>query len=93
MKTSMTCLPMLMVPNYKIKFHVHTNDSKKILGVMLGQNPDNTIDIPIYYVSRLMNIVGNNYTTTEKESLANIYLVKKFKHYLLGNNFIFFVDH
>ncbi len=27
MKTYMTCLLVLMVPNWKIKFHVHTNAS------------------------------------------------------------------
>jgi hypothetical protein len=36
--------------------------------------------------------VQKNYTTTEKEALA-IYDVKKFRHYLLGNSFIFFMDH
>jgi hypothetical protein len=40
-----------------------------------------------------MNSVKNNYTITEKEALAIIYVVKKFKHYLLGNRFILFVDH
>jgi hypothetical protein len=39
MKASMKCLPILMVPNWKIKFHVHTNGSIFALGVMLGQNP------------------------------------------------------
>jgi len=62
------------------------------LGVMLGQNPDNTIDRSIWYASRLMNSVEKNYTT-KKEALAMIYIVKKFKHYLLGNSFIFFIDH
>jgi hypothetical protein len=55
MKASMTCLPMLMVPNWKIKFHVHIDTSNFALGVMLGQNLNNTIDKPMYYASRLMN--------------------------------------
>jgi hypothetical protein len=29
----------------------------------------------------------------KKEAQAMIYVVKKFKHYLLANHFIFFVDH
>jgi hypothetical protein len=53
-----------------------------------SENPNKTIDKPIYYASRL-----KNYTTTSKETLVMIYVVKKFKHYLLGNNFIFFIDH
>ncbi len=35
----------------------------------------------------------NNYTTTEREGLTMVYAVKKFRHYLLANKFIFFVDH
>ena len=40
-----------------------------------------------------MNDVEINYTTTEREGLAMVYAVKKFRHYLLANQFIFFVDH
>jgi hypothetical protein len=72
---------------------VHIDTSNFDLGVILGQNPDNTIDRPIYYASRLMNNAKKNYTTSEKEALAMIYVVKKFRHYLLRNDFIFFVDH
>ncbi len=60
---------------------------------MLAQNFNNTIDHPIYYASQLMNNVEKNYTTTKKEVLTMIYVVKKFCHYLLGNTFIFFVGH
>jgi hypothetical protein len=34
-----------------------------------------------------MNSAKKNYTTIEKEDLAMIYVVKKFRHYLLGNSF------
>jgi hypothetical protein len=60
MKLSMTYLPMLMVPNWKIEFHVHTYASKFAFWFMLGQNPNNTIDRPIYYASRNMNNVEKN---------------------------------
>lgn len=48
MKASMTCLPVLVVLSWNVKFHVHTNASHFALGVMLGQNLDNVIDKPIY---------------------------------------------
>ncbi len=93
MKAFMTCLPTLIVLDWKLEFHVHTYASNFSLETMLSQNPNKTIDKPIYYACRLMNSVENNYTTTKKEALAIIYVVNKFMHYLLGNNFIFFVDH
>jgi len=93
MKASMTCLPILIIPNWNFKFHVHTNVSNFVLRIMLEQNLDNTIEKPIYYASRLMNSAEKNYTTIEKEALAVIYAVKKFKHHLLGNSFVFYVDH
>jgi hypothetical protein len=36
MKASMTCLLILIVPNWNAKFHVHTDASNFALGVMLG---------------------------------------------------------
>jgi hypothetical protein len=78
-KTFMTCLPMSMVPNWKIKFHLHINASNFALGVMLGQNPNNTIDRPIYYANRLMNSAKNIYTTIEKEAFGMIYAMNKFR--------------
>ncbi len=60
---------------------------------MLVQNLDDTIDKPIYYANQLMIGAEMNYSTTKKEALAMMYVIKKFHHYLLGNNFKFFVDH
>ena len=60
---------------------------------MLAQNPTGKIDQPIAYASRLLSKAEKNYTTTEKEALAMVYAVNKFRHYLLGNRFIFYVDH
>ena len=60
---------------------------------MLAQNPTGKIDQPIAYALRLLSKAEKNYTTTEKEALAMVYAVNKFCHYLLGNRFIFYVDH
>jgi hypothetical protein len=34
-----------------------------------------------------------NYTTTEREGLAMVYALQKFRHYLLGGHFKMFTDH
>ncbi len=64
MKTTLTMLPVLIVPNWTREFHVHTNVSNYIIGAMLAQNLDNTIDKPIYYASWLMTRAEKNDLTT-----------------------------
>lgn len=51
------------------------------------------MDFPVSYASKQLNIVEKNYTTIEREGLTMVYAVKKFCHYLLANQFVFFVDH
>lgn len=48
---------------------------------------------PIAYASRKIIQVEVNYFVTEKEALARIYDVKKFKHHLLANKVMFITDH
>jgi hypothetical protein len=45
------------------------------------------------YASRLLNKAEQNYSTTHKEALAMVFFLHKFKHYLMGNKFVFYVDH
>ena len=50
-------------------------------------------DHPIAFASKQLTDAEWNYTTTEREALAMVFSVKKFRHYLLMNKVIFFVDH
>jgi len=45
------------------------------------------------YASRLLNLAKRNYTTTKRKALTMVYALHKFKHYLLGKRFVFYVDH
>ena len=47
----------------------------------------------IYYISQLFNEVQLNYATIEKELLAVIFALDKFKSYLVGSKVIIFADH
>ena len=85
--------PILIGVDWSLKLHIHTNASNNVVGAMLVQNPTGKIDQPIAYASRLLSRAEKNYTTTEKEALAMVYAVNKFRHYLLGNKFVFYVDH
>jgi len=41
----------------------------------------------------LLNLAKRNYITTERKALAMVYALHKLIHYLLGNWFVFYVDH
>jgi hypothetical protein len=60
---------------------------------MLTQNLIVKCDQLITYASRLLNNIELNYTMAQKETLTMVYAFHKFHHYLLGNKFIFYVDH
>ncbi|MBR7539006.1 hypothetical protein KC221_22720, partial [Mycobacterium tuberculosis] len=47
----------------------------------------------IYYASRTVGTFQSNYTTTEKELLAVVFALDKFRPYILGSKVIFYTDH
>ena len=47
----------------------------------------------IYYSSRTLNDAQLNYITTEKEFLAVVFALEKFRPYLLGFKTTIFTDH
>jgi hypothetical protein len=60
---------------------------------MLFHNVIGKNDQPIVYAFKLLNIIEHNYSITKKEVLAMVFVLHKFKQYLLGNKFVFHVDH
>ena len=93
LKTALVTAPILRSPNWAEIFHVHIDASAFAIGCILTQPGEKNMDFPISYASRQLNSAEKNYTTTEREGLSMIYAVKKFRHYLLANKFVFFVDH
>jgi hypothetical protein len=51
------------------------------------------MDHPIYFASRKLSQAEHNYTTIEREGLAMIYSLQKFRHCFLGSHFKFFTNH
>jgi hypothetical protein len=72
---------------------VHIDASLLAIGRMLTHNPTSKYDQPIIYAFILLNKMKHNYITTEREPLAMVYALHKFKHFLLVNKFVFYVDH
>nr|XP_027096224.1 uncharacterized protein LOC113716126 [Coffea arabica] len=59
---------------------------------VLGQQVGKAAHV-IYYASRALNGAQLNYSTTEKEFLAVIFALEKFRSYLLGAKVIVYSDH
>ncbi|RVW74619.1 Retrovirus-related Pol polyprotein from transposon opus [Vitis vinifera] len=62
------------------------------IGAILGQREDGKPYV-IYYASKTLNEAQRNYTTTEKELLAVVFALDKFRAYLVGSFIIVFTDH
>jgi hypothetical protein len=75
----------LINPNWELEFHVHTNAFQVVVGAILAQNPIGKFNQLVMYAFKLLNSTKKIYTTIEKEALAMVYVLHKFKHYLLGN--------
>ena len=59
---------------------------------MLAQRKENKLHV-IYYASRTLSKAQLNYATTEKEMLAVIFALDKFRSYLLGSKVVVYTDH
>jgi hypothetical protein len=59
------------------------------LGALLAQNIIGKSDQLVVYVFKLLNNAKQNFNTTEREALAMVFALHKFKHYLLGINLCF----
>ena len=71
--------------------------SNHAVGTVLGQRKEKIMH-PIYYSSKTLNLshenyTTTNYTTTEKEMLAIVFAVDKFRAYLIGSKVTIYSDH
>jgi hypothetical protein len=84
---------ILVFPNGSKEFHVHADAYSIALGEVLAQPREGDIDHPLAFSSRKISVAEINYTTIEREGLAMVYALQKFRHYLLGGHFKMFTDH
>ncbi|CAN6551449.1 unnamed protein product [Malus baccata var. baccata] len=92
LKQLLTSAPIITAPNWSLPFELMCDASDYAVGAVLGQRKEKLPHV-IYYASRTLNDAQLNYTTTEKEMLAVIFALEKFRSYLIGSKVIVYTDH
>ncbi|CAN6573204.1 unnamed protein product [Malus baccata var. baccata] len=92
LKEKLTSAPIIVPPDWSLPFELMCDASDYALGAVLGQRRDKKPHV-IYYASRTLNDAQLNYSTTEKELLAVVFALDKFRSYLLRTKVIIYTDH
>jgi hypothetical protein len=92
LKEILTSTPIIQPPNWGVPFEIMCDTSDYAVGAILEQRVDKLPHV-IYYASKILNDAQLNYSTTEKELLAVVFALDKFRSYLLGFKIIIYSDH
>ena len=92
LKRKLVTAPILRGPNRALTFHIHTNASNKVIGEALGQT-DEKLPYAIYFISKNLSKVELKYTVIEKELLAVVHSLNKFRHYITDYQTFVHADH
>ena len=88
LKVAVSTPPVLALPNFSKPFMIECDASGKGLGAVLMQS-----NRPLAYHSKVLKGRTLHLSTYEKEFLALVKAVRKWKPYLVGKPFIIKTDH
>src|SRR5437016_9662696 len=88
LKTRLTSVPVLVLPDIHKDFTVYCDASRQGLGCVLTQ--DGKV---VAYASRQLKTHEENYPTHDLELAAVVHALKIWRHYLIGNKCELFTDH
>ncbi|XP_050387420.1 uncharacterized protein LOC126803710 [Argentina anserina] len=88
LKQAVTTTPVLALPDFSKPFTVETDASGTGIGAVLSQDRH-----PIAYLSKALSLYHQNSSTYDKEMMAILFAVSKWRHYLLGRRFTIITDH
>ncbi|XP_070048197.1 uncharacterized protein [Nicotiana tomentosiformis] len=92
LKFKLTTTPIITAPTWSILYEFMCDASDVVVGAVLRQRI-NKIFYPVNYASKTMNSSQVNYTVTEKELLAIVFIIEKFCPYFMGAKIIGHTDH
>ncbi|XP_010678221.2 uncharacterized protein LOC104893780 [Beta vulgaris subsp. vulgaris] len=91
-KEALITAPIIQPPDWSLPFEIMCDASDYAVGAVLGQRKNKVLHA-IYYASKTLDEAQVNYATTEKELLAIVYALNKFRSYLIGSKVIVHTDH
>ena len=91
-KTLFSSEPILILPDMTKTFTVRADASDLAIGAVLLQEREDTL-MPCMYASRSLLPREVNYPIIEKECLAIVFALDRFKRYLLLSRFVIETDH
>lgn len=92
LKKLVSTAPVLRGPNWNLLFQISSDASDTTIRAVLGREEDKK-PYEIYYINKNLSPTKLNYTMTEKEFLAVIYAVNKFRHYITRYLVVLYTDH
>ena len=92
LKEALISTPIMQPPDWNLPFEIMCDASDYAVGAVLGQRKEKKLHA-IYYASRTLDPAQMNYATTEKELLAVVFALDKFRSYLVGAKIIIYTDH
>jgi hypothetical protein len=92
LRSMLSSAPIMKPPDWSLPFEIMCDASDHAVGAVLAQRKGKLHHV-IYYANKTLTDAQVNYTTTEKELLAVIFALDKFRSYLLGSKVIIYSDH
>lgn len=92
LKTALVSSPVLKSPNFEEMFTIQTDASDVGIGAVLTQGSDKDERV-IAYMSMKLTAAQKKYSTTERECLAVLEAILKFRNYVEGTKFRVITDH
>ncbi|GFV79180.1 retrovirus-related Pol polyprotein from transposon 17.6 [Trichonephila clavipes] len=92
LKQCLVSPPILKQADFFKPFLIRTDASNYALGAVLLQEKDKEVH-PVEFASRLLTPAERNYSTTEREALAVVWALNKFRGYIDGASITVASDH